>query len=84
MIEWLFELIMAPISWVVTEVIVFAATAPLQHVYIAMGVAAILAVALIYSMVPKKTKVEPAPVQVTEPTEEEEREAMEILRGAAI
>lgn len=81
MIEWLFELIMTPISWVVTEAIVFAVTAPLQHVYIAMGVAAVLAVALIYSMIPKKTKVAPAVVQATEPTEEEEREAMEILRG---
>ena len=51
MIGWLFELIMAPIGWVVTEVIVFAVTAPLQHVYIAMGVVAILVVALICSMV---------------------------------
>lgn len=81
MIEWLFELIMAPISWVVTEAIVFAVTAPLQHVYIAMGVAAVLAVALIYSMIPKRAKVSPAVVQTIEPTEEEEREAMEILRG---
>lgn len=72
MIEWLFEFLMAPISWAVNEAIVFAVTAPLQHVYIAIGVAAILAVAIIYSMVPKKTKVEPAPVQVTDPTEEEE------------
>lgn len=80
MIEQLFELIMAPISWVVTEAIVFAVTAPLQYVYIAMGVAAILTVALIYSMIPKKTKVASPVVQVIEPTEEE-REAMEALRG---
>lgn len=80
MIEWLFELLMAPISWAVTEAIVFAVTAPLQHVYIAIGVAAILAVALIYSIIPKRAKVAPTVVQTIEPTEEE-REAMEILRG---
>ena len=83
MIEWLFELLMAPIDWAVTEAIVFAVTAPLVHVYIAMGVAAVLAVAILYSMVPKKTRVEPSPIQTQEPTEEEEREAMEILKRAA-
>lgn len=83
MIEWLFELVMAPISLVATEAIVFAATAPLPHVYIAMGVATILVVALIHSMVSKGKKVAPAVVQIAEPTEEDEREAMEILRRAA-
>lgn len=83
MIEWLFELVMAPISWLVTEVMVFAATAPLQHVYIAMGVAAVLAVALIHSMIPKRKKVATAVVQTIEPTAEDEREAMEILKRAA-
>lgn len=83
MIEWLFELLMAPISWAVTQAIVFAATAPLPHVYIAMGVAAILVVALIHSMIPKRKKVAPAVVQTIEPTAEDEREAMEILGRAA-
>lgn len=82
MTEWLFELVMAPISLVATEAIVFAATAPLPHVYIAMVAVAILVVAIIHSMIPKRKKVVAAVVQTAEPTEEDEREAMEIIRRA--
>lgn len=86
MIEWLFELLMAPISWAVTQAIVFAVTAPLEHVYIAMGVAFVLLLVLIWSMIPRKAKThseQPAVFIAQGPTEEDEREAMEILRRAA-
>lgn len=86
MIEWLFELLMAPISWAVTQAMVFAVTAPLEHVYIAMGVAFVLLLVLIWSMIPREAKThseERSVFTAQEPTEEDEREAIEILRRAA-
>ena len=85
MIEWLFETLMTPISLAVTQAIVFAVTAPLEHVYLAVGVAFVLLLVLVWSMIPRKAKthnVERSAFTTQEPTEEDEREAMEIIGGA--
>lgn len=85
MIGDLFDLLMTPISWAVTQAIVFAVTAPYEHIYIAMGVLVLLILALIWSMIPKRQKkatshnIEAVPVEVSD---EDEAQAMEILRKA--
>lgn len=85
MIGDIIEFLMTPISWAVTQAIVFAVTAPYEHIYIAMGVLVLLIIALIWSMIPKKEKkavsqnIEARPVLVTV---EEEAEAMKIIMEA--
>ena len=85
MIEWLFETLMTPISLAVTQAIVFAVTAPLEHVYLAVGVAFVLLLVLVWSMIPRKAKthnVERSAFTTQESAEEDEREAMEIIGRA--
>ncbi len=84
MIEWAIDLAFAPIAWGVGETLVFAITAPIEHIYIALGTSAFLATLLIWSMLPRKVKsqnVEPATITPYQATEEDEREAREILIG---
>lgn len=81
----IFSLLMAPLEWVVTQILVFAVTAPYEHVYIAMGIGVIVLIALIWSMIPKKEKrvvshnIERPIITVTD---DEEAEAMAIIMRA--
>lgn len=85
MIEWLFNTLMAPISWAVESTIVFAVTAPINHIYIALGVATVLLIGLLWSMRPIKAKshnIEPMLITPYVATGEDEQRAREILIGA--
>lgn len=86
MIGDIVDILLAPLSWVVSEILVFAATAPLNHVYIAMGVAFVLLVALIWSMIPKKHKEVVSQNNFTSyvATDEDEAEARKILQEVQV
>jgi len=85
MIGDIVDFLLAPLNWVVSEILIFAATAPFNHVYIAMAVSFVLLLALIWSMIPKRQKTVVsqnnfAPYQATD---EDEAEAREILKRVA-
>lgn len=80
---WVFDILMTPFDWAVTQTVVFAVTATDKQIYIAMGIATVILIALIYSMIPKKAKVayEPIVFALYQATEEDEKEARQILTG---
>lgn len=84
-IEGMLDILLSPLEWAINKTLVFAVTAPMIYIYIAMGVSAFIAVVLIWSIIPKKAmsqNVQPIVFRPYESSEQDEAWASQVLAEA--